>query len=255
MAIYPSLAGMPVLVTGGGAGIGAAIVRAFALQRAQVVLIDRDAEAAQRTSEQVRAETGKCVQVAVCDLTDIAATQAIVRELIVQTGAFRALVNNAGNDAFHAFADVTPELFDDRIAVNLRHQFFLAQAIAPGMADAGGGSIINLGSISWMIGAANVPIYAAAKAAIEGLTRSLARELGTANIRVNSIAPGWVLTERQLAKGRDDPAKFDTYLARQCIKEHLAPEDVAELALWLAADESRRCSAHTWFVDGGATAG
>lgn len=246
---------MPVLITGGGAGIGAATVLAFARQGARVALIDRDRDAAEATRAAVVRADGHPVAIATVDLTDVDATRRAIDALAEETGAFRALVNNAGNDAFHAFADVTPALFDDRIAVNLRHQFFVAQAVASGMARAGGGSIVNLGSISWMIGAANVPVYAAAKAAVEGLTRSLARELGPANIRVNSIAPGWVLTERQLAKGRDDPAKFDAYLARQCLKEHMKPNDVAELALWLAADESRRCTAHTWFVDGGAAAG
>lgn len=244
-----------MLVTGGGAGIGAAIVRAFARQHARVALIDRDHEAASRTCAAVQDETGCRVGLAICDLTDITHVKASVQELAAQFGAFRTLINNAGNDAFHAFAEVTPDIFDDRIAVNLRHQFFLSQVVAPAMKVAGGGSIVNLGSISWMIGAANVPVYAAAKAAVEGLTRSLARELGPASIRVNSIAPGWVLTERQLAKGLDDPAKFEAYLGRQCIKQHLEPDDVAELALWLAADESRRCTAHTWFVDAGAAVG
>lgn len=254
MAIYPSLAGRAVLVSGGAAGIGAAIVEAFVTQGSNVAFLDRDAEAAATLADMVAIRTRRRPRHEICDLSDIDAAHAAVRKLSDPSAPFAVLINNAGNDAFHAFADVTPAMFDDRIAVNLRHQFFLAQMIAADMARAGGGSIINLGSISWMIGAANVPVYAAAKAAVEGLTRALARELGPQRIRVNSIAPGWVLTERQLAKGAADPAKFTTYLERQSIKEHLEPDDVAQLALWLAADESRRCTGHTWFVDGGATA-
>ena len=252
MAIYPSLAGRAVLISGGAAGIGAAMVEAFVAQGSEVSFLDRDAEAAGRLTELVATNTGRRPRYEICDLTDIEAARAAVGRLGEPAVPFTVLVNNAGNDAFHAFSEVTPALFDDRIAVNLRHQFFLAQAVAPGMARAGGGSIVNLGSISWMIGAANVPVYATAKAAVEGLTRALARELGPQNIRVNSIAPGWVLTERQRAKGAADPTKFTAYLERQAIKEHLEPGDVAELALWLAADESRRCTGHTWFVDGGA---
>lgn len=251
MAQYPSLAGRPVLVTGGAAGIGAAMVEAFAAQQAKVAFVDRDREAGERLRDAVSRKLGEQVHFRSCDLVDIAASRTAVNELSEATGAFACLVNNAGHDGFHEFATVTTEYFDDRIAVNLRHQFFMAQAVAPAMAKAGGGSIINLGSVSWMMGAAKVAVYAAAKAAVEGLTRSLARELGPQRIRVNSIAPGWVLTERQLAKGAADPGKFDAYLDRQCLKEHLEPRDVAELALWLAADESRMCTGHTWFVDGG----
>jgi D-xylose 1-dehydrogenase len=251
MAIYPSLAQRPVLITGGGGGIGAAMVAAFASQGARVAFIDRDPAAAAQVIAAVTPDAAFQPVYEICDLTDIAEAQAATLRLAELCGPFRVLVNNAGNDAVHPIEQVTPAQFDDCIAVNLRHQFFLAQAVAPGMVVAGGGSIINLGSISWMIGAANIPIYAAAKAGVEGLTRALARDLGGKGIRVNSIAPGWVLTERQLAKGAADPAKFDAYLARQCIKEHLQPGDVAELALWLAADESRRCTASTWFVDGG----
>jgi NAD(P)-dependent dehydrogenase (short-subunit alcohol dehydrogenase family) len=147
---------------------------------------------------------------------------------------------------------VTPELWDDRFAVNARHQFFAAQAVAPAMADAGGGAIVNLGSISWMFGAAGLIAYTTAKSAIMGLTKSLARELGGLGIRVNSIAPGWVLTEKQIARANaDDPAKFKAYLDRQCLKEHLAPDDVAKLVLWLASAESRRCSGQTFVLDAG----
>jgi NAD(P)-dependent dehydrogenase (short-subunit alcohol dehydrogenase family) len=253
LAIYPSLRGRAVLITGGAGGIGAAMVQSFAAQGAEVAFLDRDQELSSRTADAVREATGHAPTFVGCDLVDVVASREAVRQLANTVGPFSVLVNNAGNDAVTSFRDLTPEQFDDRIAVNLRHQLFMAQAVAPGMTASGGGSIINLGSISWMIGAANVVAYSIAKAGVEGMTRALARELGTAGIRVNSIAPGWVLTERQLEKGRTDLSKFGTYLERQCLKEHLKPQDVAELALWLAADESRRCTAHTWYIDAGAS--
>ena len=162
------------------------------------------------------------------------------------------LVNNAGDDARHTWDSVTPELWDERFAVNARHQFFVSQAVAPGMRDTGGGAIINLGSISWMFGAAGLIAYTTAKSAIGGLTKSLARELGPLGIRVNCIAPGMIWTEKQVARAAaDDPAKLARYLERQCIKEPLDPSDVARLALWLASTESRRCAGQTFIVDGG----
>ncbi|MGN6819835.1 MAG: SDR family NAD(P)-dependent oxidoreductase [Sphingomonas sp.] len=254
MAIYPSLRHLPVLVTGGGAGIGAAIVRAFARQQAHVAFLERDEAAAQYCVEAVIADGLPAPHFRICDLRDIDATFAAVDALSQEIGAPRVLVNNAGNDEAHALASVTPAYFDDRVAVNLRHQFFLAQKLAPGMAEAGGGSIINLGSVSWEIGARGVPVYTTLKSAIEGLTRTLARELGEQRIRVNAIAPGWVLTDRQREKGARNPEKFAQYLERQCLKEHLEPEDVAETALWLAAAESRRCTGHVYYVDAGVAA-
>jgi D-xylose 1-dehydrogenase len=167
-------------------------------------------------------------------------------------GPFTVLVNNAGDDSRHAWDSVTPALWDERFAVNLRHQFFAAQSVAPGMRAAGGGAIVNLGSISWMFGAAGLIAYTTAKAAVAGLTKSLARELGPLGIRVNAIAPGMIWTAKQRARAEaEDPQKFAAYLARQCIKELLEPEDVARLALWLGSVESRRCSGQTFVCDGG----
>lgn len=254
MAIYPSLRHQPVLITGGGGGIGAAMVLAFARQGARVTFLDLDANAARLCADMVMAEGHPRPDYEVCDLRNLEATIDAAGALAARAGDPRTLINNAGNDEAHAFGTVTPEFFDDRVAVNLRHQFFLAQALAPGMSEAGGGSIINLGSVSWEIGARGVPVYTMLKSAVEGLTRTLARELGEQRIRVNAIAPGWVLTERQLAKGARNPEKFDQYLERQCLKEHLEPADVAETALWLAADESRRCTGHTYYVDAGVAA-
>lgn len=253
MASYPSLAGMPVLVTGGGGGIGAAIVLAFARQQARVAFLDLDAHGADETVAACIAGGCPPPPFELCDLRDIGAAIDATERLAGRTGPFRALINNAGNDTAQPFDAVSVADWDDRVAVNLRHQFFLAQAVAPGMAAAGGGSIVNLGSIAWMIGAPGVPVYATLKSAVSGLTKALARELGNLRIRVNAIAPGWVLTPRQLAKGRNHPEKFGQYLDRQCLKEHLGPQDVAEAALWLCADESARCSGATFTIDAGAS--
>jgi NAD(P)-dependent dehydrogenase (short-subunit alcohol dehydrogenase family) len=251
-ATYPDLRGRPVLVTGGGGGIGAAIVAALCAQGARVAALEVNAEAARRTETEVAAATGNRPRFAICDLKDIPAAQAAIAELATATGPFRGLVNNAGDDDRHAWQDVTPALWDERFAVNIRHQFFCAQAVAGPMADAGGGAIVNLGSVSWMFGAAGLIAYTSAKSAVAGLTRSLARELGPQRIRVSCIAPGWVLTEKQVARARaTDPGKFDAYLQRQCLKEHIEPADVARLALWLISDESRRCTGQTFILDAG----
>jgi NAD(P)-dependent dehydrogenase (short-subunit alcohol dehydrogenase family) len=250
MATYPSLSGRLVLVTGGGGGIGAAIVEAFAAQHADVAFVDVDADGAARTVARVVDRGLPPPRCALVDLRDIERTLQAVDTLLGGRAA-HALVNNAGNDTAQPLAEVTVADWDDRVAVNLRHQFFLAQAVSAGMRAARRGAIVNLGSIAWMMGAAGVPVYATLKSAVAGLTKSLARELGADNIRVNAIAPGWVLTERQLAKGAADPSKFQRYLDRQCLKTHLRPEHVAELALWLCADESALCTGQTYILDGG----
>lgn len=246
-AIYPDLKGSPVLITGAASGIGAAIALHFAAQGAKLGLIDRDTARLAETAKQAGGAATRAL-----DLRDVDALRAAIAGLAEETGAFRVLINNAGDDARHKAADVTPELWDDRYAVNLRHQFFAAQAVAPGMARAGGGSIVNLGSISWMFGAPGLIAYTSAKSAVMGLTKSLAREFGPQGIRVNSIAPGMIWTEKQTARAvADDPAKLERYLERQCIKEPLEPADVARLALWLASAESRRASGQTFIIDGG----
>jgi len=250
MATYPSLQGRLVLVSGGAAGIGAAIVAAFARQGSEVLFVDLDAGAAARTVEEVVAQGLPAPQYAVCDLRDIDASLAAVQRLLAGR-APHALINNAGNDQAQALGQVSVADWDDRVAVNLRHQFFLAQAVAPAMQQAGQGAIVNLGSTSWMMGLAGVAVYSTMKAAVAGLTKSLARELGADGIRVNAIAPGWVLTERQQLKLVGDPGKSSRYLERQCLKQHLQPADIAEMALWLCADESRLCTGQTFVVDAG----
>jgi len=250
MADFPSLQGQLIVITGGAGGIGAAMVEAFAAQRADVRFLDIDAPAAERTVQRVVDRGFAAPPYEICDLRDVDASLAALTRLLDGRDA-HALINNAANDGAQPFAAVTTADWDDAVAENLRHQFFLAQAVAPGMRRNGRGAIVNLGSISWMMGATSVPVYATLKSAVSGLTKTLARELGPDGIRVNAIAPGWVLTERQLAKGAANPAKFDDYLQRQCLKRHLAPDDIAQWALWLCADESAMCTGQTLVVDGG----
>lgn len=250
-ASYPSLRDASVLVTGGASGIGMEIVRAFAGQGSRVGFLDFDVEHGDRLAAELQAIGGQ-VRFEKCDLRDIDALRGAATALADAHGPARVLVNNAARDDRHRWEDVTPEFYDERIATNLRHMFFAIQAVAPGMIAAGGGSIINLGSISWMFGAVGVVAYTTAKAAVAGLTKSLARELGGSSIRVNAIAPGWILTEKQVSRAQaTDPSKFAAYLERQCLKEHLDSGDVASLALWLASAESRRCTGQTFIVDGG----
>jgi len=250
MAQYPSLQDRCVVVSGGAAGIGAAMVEAFAAQGSHVLFLDQDADAAARTRTAIAARGHPAPRFAVCDLRDIQASVAALAGLL-EGRVPHALINNAGNDQAQAFDATSVADWDDRVAVNLRHQFFLAQAVAPAMRRAGQGAIVNLGSISWMMGLPQIAVYATLKSAVSGLTKSLARELGVDGIRVNAIAPGWVLTERQRDKLVADPGKSARYLERQCLKQHLEPADVAELALWLCADESRRCTGQTLVLDGG----
>ncbi len=192
--IYPSLKDRAVLVTGGGSGIGEAIVRNFVGQGARVGFIDIDLEASQQLLASLPAEAK--VHFAHADLRDIGALRAAVAGARAALGPITILVNNAARDDRHAIEDVTPDYWDERIAVNLKHQFFAAQAVAPDMIQAGGGAIVNLGSVSWVLGQGNMPCYTTAKSAIQGLTRALARDLGPSNVRVNSILPGWIMTER-----------------------------------------------------------
>jgi NAD(P)-dependent dehydrogenase (short-subunit alcohol dehydrogenase family) len=251
-ATYPSLRGKPVIVTGGGSGIGASLVEHFCAQGCRVGFVELSPDYAARTVEQVERATGNRPAGVTADLRDIAALRAAIATLQQANGPARILVNNAGNDDRLPLEEVTPAYWDERMATNLHHQFFAAQAVIEGMATAGGGSIITMGSTSWMKGAAGLIFYTTAKAAIMGLTKSLAREVGTKNIRVNSIAPGWVLTERQVVRAKAIyQNKFNEYLESQCLKEHLLPPDIARMALWLAADDSRLVTGQTFVVDAG----
>lgn len=250
-AAYPSLKGRGVIVTGGGSGIGMYLVDAFCAQGARVGFLDIDGDASARVAAMCDARTGNRPAFAVVDLRDIEALRVALRTLCAEIGRVAVLVNNAGNDDRAPATEVTPEYWDERMAVNLRHQFFAAQALREDLAAACG-SIINLGSNSWMQGAAGLIAYTTAKSAIQGLTKSLAREWGGQGVRVNAIAPGWILTERQVSRAKSIyPDKFDSYLDRQCLKEHLLPPDVARMALFLAADDSRMITGQTFIVDGG----
>ena len=251
-AIYPSLKDRVVFVTGGATGIGAGIVEAFAEQGSKVAFVDLDVRAGHDLAERLGKTGAPKPLFLQCDLRDIPALRAAIQKASAQLGVIRTLVNNAANDERHALDTVTPEYWDDRMAVNLRHQFFAVQAIYPAMAKAGGGSIVNLGSVTWLLGEGGMPGYSAAKAAIAGLTRSLARDLGPHNIRVNSVLPGWIMTERQVKLWLDETGERQIR-ENQCLKEKLYPPDIARMVLWLAADDSRLCTAQNFIVDAGWT--
>jgi len=248
-ARYPSLHGRCVLVTGGATGIGSSLVRAFADQGATVGFIDIDHVAGNALAAALQGAATAPLFVA-ADLTDTAALRAAVAAVRSAFGPITVLLNNAANDQRHALDSVTPESWDAGIAVNLKQQFFAAQAVAPDMQAAGGGSIVNFGSISWMLKQGGMPVYTTSKAAVQGLTRSLARDLGQHHIRVNTLVPGWVMTDKQQALWVDDAARAD--IARgQCINVPLQPEHIAAMALFLAADDSAMCTAQDFIVDGG----
>ena len=249
-ATYPSLEDRVVFVTGGGSGIGASIVEHFCAQRARVAFVDIQRECSTALVETVRTRGLPAPLFIPCDLRDIAALRAAIVQVEARLGAVRVLVNNAAHDERHAIEAVTPEYWDDRFAVNLRHQFFAAQAVVPGMAAAGGGSIVNFGSTSWLVGQGGMPAYLSAKAAVAGLTRALARDLGPRKIRVNSIVPGWIMTERQISLWLT-PEGEEELMRRQCLKRKLVPEDIARVVLFLAADDSDACTNQSYVVDGG----
>ena len=243
-ASYPSLAGKRVLISGGATGIGAAMVEAFAAQRAHVAFFDIDEAAGTALADRV-APGGFHL----CDLRDIDALTAAIARVSAGLGGIDVLINNAANDDRHTIEQVTPAFWDDRMATNLRHLFFAAQAVIPAMRAAGGGAIINLGSISWHLGLKDLVLYQTAKAAIEGMTRGLARDLGGDNIRVTTIVPGNVQTPRQELWYTPEGAA--EIVAAQCLGQRVQPSDVAALALFLASDDARMCTGHDYFVDAG----
>jgi D-xylose 1-dehydrogenase len=249
-AAYPSLQGRVVLITGGATGIGESMVSHFARQGSRVAILDIEDEPAQRLIETLSAEACPAPIYTHCDLTDIPALTRSVNEVIAKLGPIDVLVNNAANDQRHTIDEVTPEFWDQSMAINLRPQFFTIQAVLPSMRKAGRGSIINMSSISWMIPSTGVPVYIAAKAAIVGLTRTLARELGVHNIRVNAVLPGAIVTERQKRLWYTPEYKAKI-MASQALKRDILPEDVARLVLFLAADDSSAITNQSYIVDGG----
>jgi D-xylose 1-dehydrogenase len=248
-AIYPSLADKRVVVTGGGSGIGAAITEAFVKQGAQVFFIDV-AESESRQLEQTLAGEKHAPKFHRCDLRDVAQIEATFDAIAEAAGGIDVLVNNAANDDRHHWDQASVAYWDDRMAVNLRHQFFCAQAAAKRMRTQHKGAIVNMGSISWHLAIANLTLYMTAKAGIEGLTHGLARELGEYGIRVNTVLPGAVRTPRQM-KMWQSPESEAALVAQQCLHERIEPEHIARMVLFLASDDAARCSGREYFVDAG----
>jgi NAD(P)-dependent dehydrogenase (short-subunit alcohol dehydrogenase family) len=249
-ASYPSLRDRVVFITGGASGIGSEEVSQFARQGAQVAFIDIDDAAADALIQALRDEGHTPPLYRKCDVKDIAALQASIAEVGRLLGPITVLVNNAANDQRHSFEEVTVDYWDERMATNLRHQFFTIQAVAPMMRAAGGGSIVNFGSISWHTNGGGMPAYTTAKAAVEGLTKGMARDLGPDGIRVNTVIPGWIMTKRQIDLWLTKEAE-EQLMRLQCLKTKVYPPDVARMVLWLAADDSRMCTSQLWVVDGG----
>jgi len=249
-ATYPSLAGRAVFVSGGATGIGAEIVRAFARNHARVAFCDLQTEAGEALVNEIAA-AGETSLFFKCDVTDVVALQEAIAETGRRLGPIAVLVNNAANDERHAVDAVSVEYWDKTQNVNLRHHFFAAQAVRPQMRELGHGAIVNLSSIAWRAGAAEMPAYAAAKAGVVGLTRALARAFGADNIRVNAIEPGAVMTERQRQLWYKTPESVEAMVRRQAIKATLLGEEVARAALFLAADDSRMITKQTLTVDAG----
>jgi NAD(P)-dependent dehydrogenase (short-subunit alcohol dehydrogenase family) len=247
-AIFPDLAGQSVLVTGGADGIGRAIVEQCASQGMRTAFLDLDGVKGETLARDLQ-NADRVVAFRCVDLRDVEATRAAVASLEAEMGPFAVLVNNAGHDERHAFEEVTAAYWDDRFAVNLRPMMFVTQAVVAGMRQRGGGSIINLGSTSWMQGTAGLIAYTTAKSAVIGFTRSLARELGPMGIRVNCVTPGWVMTDRQRMAAT--PERLARAQERQSLKGEIVPDDVAAMVLFLASGNTRMCTGQNFIVDAG----
>jgi D-xylose 1-dehydrogenase len=247
---YASLRDRVVFISGGSSGIGAELVRAFASQGAKVAFCGTKPDGGKALIDEIAAAGHPRPWYGACDVRNVAAYQALLARVASEVGPIRVLVNNAGRDDRHAMEEVTSEFWDDRLALNLKHYFFAIQAVAPGMEKAGGGSVINMGSVSWMRGRPNLIGYTTAKAGILGLTRTLARELGARSIRVNALVPGAIVTERQTTLHRD-PAADQAFLDAQCLKIRLDPGHVARATLFLAADDSDGMTGQHVLVDAG----
>lgn len=247
-ATFHDLAGASVFITGGGSGIGAALTDGFLAQGASVAFVQRSD--ATPFCDDMEAKHGRRPLFIPCDVTDIEALRAAIDQAAAAHGAITVLISNAANDDRHVFDEVTEDYWDRAQAINLKPYFFAAQAVAPGMRTAGGGAIINFSSIAYMMGHAGLTAYTTANAGITGMTRSLARELGPDGIRVNALAPGWVLTQKQLDQWAT-PEALTNHLDRQCLKEHIAPEDIVGSALFLASSASRMVTGQLLAVDAG----
>jgi NAD(P)-dependent dehydrogenase (short-subunit alcohol dehydrogenase family) len=244
-ASYPSLEGKTVFITGGASGIGAELVRGFAAQGANVGFVDLD-----ETNSRALANTAANITYEICDLKDIESLQQALTKLALRLGPANVLVNNAANDDRHNWRDVTPAYWDERLQTNLRHQFFAIQSVAPGMIAGGGGSIINMGSNSWHETGGGFPAYATSKAAVHGLTRTMARDLGQHRIRINTVVPGWIMTDRQKDLWAT-PEALESQRKRQCLPDLIEPVYVARMVIFLASDDAAMCSANNYMVEGG----
>jgi NAD(P)-dependent dehydrogenase (short-subunit alcohol dehydrogenase family) len=248
-ASYPSLVDRTVLITGGATGIGACLVEQFAAAGSRVGFIDIDAAGAASLLARLGG-VRHAPHFVRADLTDVGALERAVSAIRERHGSIGVLLNNAANDQRHSIEETTSRLWDDGIAVNLKHQFFAVQNVIPDMKTLGGGSIVNFGSITWMLKQGGMPVYSAAKAAVQGLTRSLARDLGRFNIRVNTLLPGWVMTDRQIRLWLTEAGRQEIACG-QCLDQPLLPEHIARMAQFLAADDSAMCTAQSYIVDGG----
>jgi len=249
-ALYPGLAGKTVFITGGGSGIGAAITRAFAGQQARPAFVDIAEAPSLALVEELRHATGIAPLFIPCDVRDVGALVGAIEQTRAALGDIAVLVNNAANDDRHRVEDVTAAYWDERMALNLRPMFFAAQAVLAQMKRRGGGAIVNFGSISWMVTQGGFPAYATAKAAVHGLTRTLARDFGPFSIRVNCVVPGWVMTERQRQLWLT-PEADAARAAAQCLPSRVEPEDIADMVLFLASDAAAKCTAQDFTVDAG----
>jgi NAD(P)-dependent dehydrogenase (short-subunit alcohol dehydrogenase family) len=250
LARYPSLEGKNVFITGGGTGIGASIVTAFAEQGAHVAFVDVAENESRQLAEELVATIGAKVWWRTCDVRDIAALQAATADAAQALGDFSVLVNNVARDDRHTLESVTPEYWDERMAVNQRPAFFAIQALVPGMKRLGEGSIVNLGSTGWQTKGSGYPCYAVAKSSVNGLTRGLADTLGADRIRINTVSPGWVMTERQIKMWLNAEGEADIQ-RNQCLPDKLKPSDVARMVLFLASDDGAMCTAQEFKVDAG----
>jgi D-xylose 1-dehydrogenase len=251
LARYPSLDGQNVFITGGGTGIGAALVSAFVQQGARVAFVDVAAQASAELANML-AQQGASIWWKACDVRDIAALRQAIEEATAAFGDFSTLVNNVARDDRHTLESVTPEYWDDNLAVNQRPAFFAIQAVVPGMRRLGRGSVVNLGSTGWQTKADGYPCYAIAKSSSNGLTRGLASSLGADRIRINTVSPGWVMTQRQIDLWLD--AEGEAEIQRnQCLPDKLQPSDVARMVLFLASEDGAMCTAQEFKVDAGWT--
>ena len=250
LARYDSLRGKRVLITGGGSGIGESMVEEFAAQGAQVAFVDIARDASEALCKRLAEAGWPAPLFRYCDITDIPALQSVIAEFVAEIGDFDVLVNNAANDQRHQAEDVTLDYWNERIAINQRPMFFTCQAVFEGMKRKGGGSIINVSSISWHMKSGGYPVYATTKAAVVGLTRGLARDFGAHHIRVNTVTPGWVMTQRQIDLWVDDAAELEIKKS-QCLPSKLMPQDISAMVLFLASDDGAMCSSQEFIVDAG----